>query len=67
MISTDLIPSKTFFNLVHIAAIAPVLIWLGMRKGRDVPDWFWTALIATASIMVLFHAWRYMDKSNGLA
>lgn len=65
--SRDLIPSNTFFNLVHIAAIAPVLAWIGLQRGENVPVWVWNAMVGVALFVVIFHAWRYMDKTRGLA
>ena len=65
MLSIELIPSKTFFNLVHVLAIFPFLFWLGMNRGVDVHPRIYDALIFVSIVSAAFHLWRYSDKVQG--
>jgi 4-hydroxybenzoate polyprenyltransferase len=55
-------------NLFHIVIVAPLLLWLGVSKGKGIPDFIWGLLVFFAVVVFFSHGYmlltRLFDRAN---
>jgi hypothetical protein len=53
--------SHTFYGVFHVFFVAPLLLWVGMKRD-SVPEWTYTLLLVLGVGIFAYHAFRAWGK-----
>lgn len=55
--------ARSYVNLSHILIIFPLLLYIGVMKGRS-PEWMFNTLVGVSIVGILYHIFALVSRNQ---